>query len=636
MIFESDGDNCRGDSDSSSDFRRSKENPNNLRLRNPISTTSESLDVEMPQIEQITKEDSKRKNHSNITWFSSTRRTISQIARCLSPCFRLANRHRGISLLISLVMGIILYLHFKQVYMRYMGKHALHGGRIGQRIDAFFTRSYAQSVYDKRKTEFKETSVDFPALLNVGLAGILELQTNDALREAIIRAETMAKQLRTLENMAEEYEDACLSDTERTLTTSAGLPSHIFVPDHHAMLYPVPDYLLRIPFREANMRSFIKVNHNSLLKTFDSLGTLVDRTNLWALVMVYHFGGIYMGNHASDILQSSTNVLQTLFQKQQERVEEHCRKPTSVIAFAEKLGSDGSHHNELALIAATPRHPHLKCVLEHLTADANLESITRGIFFASSVLFEVTTGNLWKELIMQTTGADKCSVVAQNQGIEGIEDLADKVQRADDSARVFAIVLNSLATNEIAISSPKSSISEEVRLHTPKWQRKLSLRTLMKSRRIEPGWLCARCLRAPVMGTLQKCYFFCPTGYADLICSPNVEKTTHDVTVRIGSQFQHELPLQPRIPRIVHQTWFEDITLEAYPQLARLQNSWMNSGWEYRFYDDNDARDYIDKNFPRQFREAYDALVPGAFKVGERSNLEGLSNFAYMHMSSLL
>jgi mannosyltransferase OCH1-like enzyme len=70
-----------------------------------------------------------------------------------------------------------------------------------------------------------------------------------------------------------------------------------------------------------------------------------------------------------------------------------------------------------------------------------------------------------------------------------------------------------------------------------------------------------------------------------------------------------------RIPRVIHQTWPEEISVDRYPQLSRVQSSWKNAGWEYRFYTDNDARDYIAKNFPSRFLDAYDSLVPGAFKV---------------------
>jgi len=41
-----------------------------------------------------------------------------------------------------------------------------------------------------------------------------------------------------------------------------------------------------------------------------------------------------------------------------------------------------------------------------------------------------------------------------------------------------------------------------------------------------------------------------------------------------------------RVPRIVHQTWYEALTREEYPNMSRLTQSFRQSGWEYKFYTD--------------------------------------------------
>ena len=69
------------------------------------------------------------------------------------------------------------------------------------------------------------------------------------------------------------------------------------------------------------------------------------------------------------------------------------------------------------------------------------------------------------------------------------------------------------------------------------------------------------------------------------------------------------------VPRIVHQTWFEDVTKEKYPNMSRLIESWKRSGWEYRFYSDEAAAEYLSLHFPPEVREAYDSIIPGAFKA---------------------
>lgn len=69
------------------------------------------------------------------------------------------------------------------------------------------------------------------------------------------------------------------------------------------------------------------------------------------------------------------------------------------------------------------------------------------------------------------------------------------------------------------------------------------------------------------------------------------------------------------IPRIVHQTWFEHVTLDKYPNMSRLIESWKQSGWEYKFYDDDAISEFLSVHFPPEVKEAYDAIIPGAFKA---------------------
>ena len=69
------------------------------------------------------------------------------------------------------------------------------------------------------------------------------------------------------------------------------------------------------------------------------------------------------------------------------------------------------------------------------------------------------------------------------------------------------------------------------------------------------------------------------------------------------------------VPRIVHQTWYEPVTREKYPNMSRLIESWKRSGWEYNFYDDDTAAAFLSTHFPPEVREAYDAVLPGAFKA---------------------
>lgn len=63
------------------------------------------------------------------------------------------------------------------------------------------------------------------------------------------------------------------------------------------------------------------------------------------------------------------------------------------------------------------------------------------------------------------------------------------------------------------------------------------------------------------------------------------------------------------------QTWFEPVTAEKYPNMSRLIESWKRSGWQYYFWDDDSAAEFLSLHFPPEIREAYDSILPGAFKA---------------------
>ena len=124
-------------------------------------------------------------------------------------------------------------------------------------------------------------------------------------------------------------------------------------------------------------------------------------------------------------------------------------------------------------------------------------------------------------------------------------------------------------------------------------------------------------MKAPSFGSLEKCSAICPSGYEEFLCRAEDDPAKELVVVEIDvkTNWQAVDSNAKRIPRIIHQTFFEGITYDRYPNMQRLRNSWINSGWEYRFYSDEDARRFIVENYPERFLSAFDAIIPGAFKV---------------------
>lgn len=134
-----------------------------------------------------------------------------------------------------------------------------------------------------------------------------------------------------------------------------------------------------------------------------------------------------------------------------------------------------------------------------------------------------------------------------------------------------------------------------------------------------PGSSCSKCLSDKKNGaTCTKCMDSCPC-YCRELCK-NKAKDKQERQPMVTKEMIVTPPLYARdpnrvVPRIVHQTWFEDLPKEKYPNMSRLIESYRTSGWEYRFYTDDTAGELLSKHFPPEVREAYDTLLPGAFKA---------------------
>ena len=124
---------------------------------------------------------------------------------------------------------------------------------------------------------------------------------------------------------------------------------------------------------------------------------------------------------------------------------------------------------------------------------------------------------------------------------------------------------------------------------------------------------CSKCLRekkgANCTTCAEPCHCYCQT-----LCRE------HAPPKFVARKWYVQPPAYARdpsrlIPRVVHQTWFEELTADRYPNMSRLVESFKQSGWEYKFYSDEAAANFLSTHFPPQVREAYDALKPGAFKA---------------------
>ena len=121
------------------------------------------------------------------------------------------------------------------------------------------------------------------------------------------------------------------------------------------------------------------------------------------------------------------------------------------------------------------------------------------------------------------------------------------------------------------------------------------------------------CLRIKSGANCKTCKDVCPTFCKNLCAVKLKEKPVKNVLSISGPRFKKDP--ERIIPRIIHQTWFEPVTAEKYPNMARLIESWKRSGWEYNFYDDAAAGEFLLLHFPPEVKDAYDSITPGAFKA---------------------
>jgi mannosyltransferase OCH1-like enzyme len=137
--------------------------------------------------------------------------------------------------------------------------------------------------------------------------------------------------------------------------------------------------------------------------------------------------------------------------------------------------------------------------------------------------------------------------------------------------------------------------------------------TLLQNNCLPSDLSCSVCLRDKKGANCDKCRDVCPC-YCKTLCHVTVETKFRAKTITVFPP-RYSRDATRLVPRIVHQTWFENVSKEKYPNMSRLIQSFQQSGWEYKFYTDEVARHMLEVHFPPEVVETYDTLKPGAFKA---------------------
>lgn len=438
------------------------------------------------------------------------------------------------------------------------------------------------------------------------------INTHAAIREVLLVREKRAKLLQDLENNALQCSTSCF------------FPKVVLTPNVAGWSPLRPSDLLRfnltlIRFDEIEMKQTV---HQAVLAlqdyfsedglTLTPLRTLfyklssLDRIHLWALLATFLYGGMFVGNVA-ETEPAKESFIPTIAKAAE-------TNPTSVHVLCNSNESSVAMKS-VAILASAPRSRVVACLLRTISGwEGGSLPLEKGglLKFLGDAL---NTGNL-----MRSSGWFKAKILGGSESecrIPVVQDwtttaLSDSFRHDAEHVLFFYSSQHILTGEEKPL--PRVEIRPSKESNVIEWTRstKVRLQQILRMNGSEPGWVCNRCLNWAFMGTFKKCASVCPVKYKETICTPSDRKTTVAFDVVVSRNVTH-------IPRIIHQTWFDDITPDRYPQLSRLQASWRSSGWDYRFYSDEDARAYIVDNYPEHFLETFDILVHGAFKVGTRS-----------------
>ena len=401
-----------------------------------------------------------------------------------------------------------------------------------------------------------------------------------------------------LQDVTKELESCARSGCKGKLS----IPKHVLQPDFSRWYRPYygDSGFEIIHFDLEDMGLLIKQHFSSLLDHFRSAPEDV-KTLLWSICAIYLYGGVIIGP------SGSRNV-----RLQYQDVDLHHVMDVGLIEVVHT-----GDRVEIDRMAVSPRHPQLECLIYRLEREPTPltpRRIIKSFFDAKSWPKSVAIEEL------NNTAVDLWDVLST----QPCKDATQCCHDLQHSTQQEADIRGSTSTLNLRIFSylPNGTITE------PRVDVEITDSTVAptqpKEEEIEPkrmirencgaSWLCNRCLRSSLYGSYKKCSWLCSACYMKAVCSKSEDAVK--VTMKLSVKERRPLELgERRIPRIVHQTWLQDISTLSYPQLARLQQSWSRSGWTYKFYSEDNARLYVSEHFPPRFLEAFD-VVKGILKVG--------------------
>jgi Glycosyltransferase sugar-binding region containing DXD motif len=492
-------------------------------------------------------------------------------------------------LFISVAIALLLELH----YFLFCRGPTHGGGKVGRWIDNFIRRSIFELTSRRQNEEFDQRmGYALPSLSGnganqVGVHVLLNSWLSHSLSRMMVRQDRANEyflQNRSIKSLPEQCSTLKLVQPEfgnwfRPLDFSVA-SSNINETGNGDQWLREVEVLL---FDEEQISCFFRENFELLYHAIFQKLNPFERIELFGLALISEFGGIFVSPNVQNL--SWIHRTAPGFQLWVENFLNICtEKPVMWMQTSDDLGC-------IIVLASSPNHPKLHCPLKTIVSSSEYTDWQSLI-------------SLIRQTNWDTTCSSECCLINDMSGLPVSEDtftvsVSDSTTLDRSDVEVagsrFTVTISERSTNIPMTLRRRNRISDQLRIQ-----------------HCSAGWLCNRCLRMPFTGTLLACKDVCRSCYSKIICTAPKRMKTTFINVKVVERLDIK---EKRIPRIIHQTWLEDMSTDRYPYLQRLQNSWKASGWDYRFYTDNDCVLYIKKNFPVRFVEAYEAILPGAFKA---------------------
>lgn len=559
------------------------------------------------------------------------------------------------------------------------GSHSVRGGLLGAQLDAFgkTLTLWKTGGVDGKKVKFIDSRRDYFSDKQKKLLQQTNycIGSNKDKREQNIGDNCMPRFI----IQAAINHDSLFSSSLAALPNLAGYKEEIKTRHPSNLFLTWDHYYERIVFSDEDILHDLKINIGPLLQqessflsipndnsihliyeelleqqeqtpetNKDDLSTVIqDKEILWAICSMYYYGGIFLSSN-NKISHLHTNTLDGISSLRS--VLDTHKNTDGYFIFTEKAKGNFASFD---FMAARPRSPTLAKVIQQIPKlyTENKMSFSRRLY---ATLYDYISqeesidGEKWI-LFYENCDSFSCDIVHKEQTSNSIPILSVINGRTFSHTSFQQSITRSQGieqpVNDVTIyeDPPLISATSLLGLKNAQEFHKQSLQSAMIEKKCEPSWLCNRCLRNANYGTFKNCSFSCSKCFQDIICHPDeklsdneeaiIKKSQHtnffpvflekqEITVHVNVKMtsnhireESKQTLQPLIPRIIHQTWFEPLTPEKYPDLVRIQNSWRSQGWEYKFYTDETSRMFIQKHFPERFLIAYDSLIPGAYKA---------------------